>query len=57
MTETPNTEDEFENVEIEESPDLDPAEAELDWDNETLGSMEQYATRDNEIELEEEDEV
>lgn len=45
-----------ENSPIEESPDYDPAEAEQDWDNETLGSMADYATRDNETELQEEDE-
>lgn len=40
---------------IEESPDCNPAEAEVDWDGDELGSMADYATEDDAVELEEGD--
>lgn len=39
---------------IEESPDVHKDDAEADWDNEAFGSMADYATDDDAVNLEEE---
>ena len=41
------------NTDVEESPDYDPVESETDWKNDQLGTMADYATADNTVELEE----
>lgn len=51
MTEEQNRED----GQVEESPDYIPAEAEADWNADELGSMADYATDDDAVELEEGD--